>query len=327
MVRSDGTDDRVISDMFLVGWLSDSKGVGTARDGFAAISDLDGRLVAEFGDPLEEEYRSTYSRDGDWTKADLRSQIGAFMPHQKRFNGTEDFGFGESGAFSPDGKFYGPLRDRRGLFFLGVDGQRVPVKLPLDDRWGGVPRSTWSPDGRYVQLATGSGWTIIDMRTLTSHRIENVDATGSGGDCGYRQCRWSPWAHDGTRLTFLRGGQVWLADPDGQGAKQLTFDSSRKASPTFSPDGRAVAYLTWQPDDRLHYTRLGPADLWVVDTPTTLAARVTAPSSGHINSFDWLDDDTLIFDRFEQQGDSEFRPAPRSSLRRISLSNNASRAR
>ena len=111
---------------------------------------------------------------------------------------------------------------------------------------------------------------------------------------------------------------MWTCGPKGDDAKQLTFDSRRKAFPTFSRDGDSIAYLTWQPNDRLHYTRLGPTDLWVVDIASTLATRVTAPSASRINSFDWLDDHTLVFDRIEQESDSDFR-VPRSSLRRLSL--------
>lgn len=309
--------------MFLVCWLSDSQRVGTARDGFAAISNLNGNVVAEFGDALEEKYRSTYQRDADWTKADLRSQFGAFMPHQKHFNGMEEFGFGEGGAFSPDGRFYGPLRDSKTAFFLGVDGKRVQLRLRLD-RWGRPPAGTWSPDGRYVQLFTESAWTIIDMQTLMLDEIHNVDSSNFPGDC-YGQCRWSPWSKDGKRLAFVRGGQVWTSGPKSEDAKQLTFDSTRKAFPTFSRDGNSIAYLTWQPSDRLHYTRLGPTDLWVVDIANTLATRITAPSGGRINSFDWLDDHTLLFDRIEQESDADSR-VPRSSLRRISLLKSASPA-
>ena len=50
VVGADGQDDRIVSDMFLVSWLSDSQRIGTARDGFAAITDLSGNVVTEFGD-------------------------------------------------------------------------------------------------------------------------------------------------------------------------------------------------------------------------------------------------------------------------------------
>ena len=67
--------------------------------------------------------------------------------------------------------------------------------------------------------------------------------------------------------------------------------------PTFSPDGTKIAYVTWQFDNREHYSRLGPTDIWVVDIKTGLAARVTRADPGHIEGLDWLDNGTLIFDR------------------------------
>ena len=307
VVGTNGQNDRVVSDMYLKSWMSDSKRVGTARDAFVAISDFDGNVLAEFGEMLAERYRRTYNPGADWTKLDLRSQFGASMPHQKRLEGTEDFGWGAGGAFSPDGRFYGPVRDGKGSFFLGVDDQRLPIKLALSSRIYGA---TWSPDGRYVQVSNDTEWLIIDMQTLSSHQIANVDDDYFPGSS-------SPWSRDGKRLVFLRDGQVWVSDTHGNGAKQLTFDSTRKACPTFSRDGRSVAYLTWQPDNRRHYERVGPTDLWVVDVASTLATRVTASAPGRINGFDWLDDYTLIIDRLDEKKDFF---APASSLRRISLS-------
>ena len=310
VVDANGRNDRVVSDMFLVGWTSDSKRVGTARDGFVALSDLDGNVVAEFGALLPAKYRVNPKAGADWTRADLRSQFGGGMPHQKRLEGTQEFGFGEGGAFSPDGRLYGPLRDRTGSFFLSVDGQRVSLKIALADRFSGA---VWSPDGRYVRVDDGSQWVIIDMQTQSSENL-NVDEDVFPGD-GVNSRRWSQWSRNGKRLTFVRDGQVWVSDALGNGAKQLTFDNTRKAFPIFSRDGECIAYLTWQPDDRRHYTRPGPTDLWVIDLATTLTTRITTPANGRINSFDWLDDHTLIFDRLEQRDGI----VPHSSLRRISL--------
>jgi hypothetical protein len=298
--------------MFLVSWLSDSKRVGTSRDGFVAITDFNGDVVAEFGDRGAERYQYSSNKNPiHWTKGELRDQFGEFMPHQKHLDGSEEFGFGERGSFSPDGKWYGPLEDRKGAFFLGPEGQRLPITFPNKfSRWSGRPM--WSADGRYIQLTGDNSWLIIDVQTRKSTQIENVSTDA----CGPAECRANPWSSDGARLVFVRDGQIWMSDAQGKGAKQLTFDNTRKASPIFSRDGRSVAYLTWQPDDRKHYTRLGPTNLWVIDLETTLATRVTAPAPGRINSFDWLDDRTLIFDRFERKKDSF---VPRSSLRRLSL--------
>ena len=67
--------------------------------------------------------------------------------------------------------------------------------------------------------------------------------------------------------------------------------------------------------------RLGPTDLWVVDVESTLALRLTSRATGDINSFDWLDDRTLIFDRIQHDDKSAFRGFATSSLRRLSLAN------
>jgi Tol biopolymer transport system component len=131
------------------------------------------------------------------------------------------------------------------------------------------------------------------------------------GKWRYRKGRWNPWSRDGKRMAIVRQGQVWTVDPDGN-ATQATFDAKNKVFPTFSPDGRMVAYITWQSDTREHYTRLGPTDIWVVDLKTGLAARVTRADAGRIESLDWLDNGTLIFDRHPPGGRE-------SSLRTISL--------
>lgn len=312
VVGTSGEQDRVVSDMFLVNWMSDSKRIGTARDAFVAISDLDGNVLAEFGELLEKQYRSDYAPGVAWTTTDLRSQFGGSMPHQKRLSGSENFGFGEGGAFSPDGKWYGPLQDEKGFFFLTADGQRLSLKLPPDERYKGA---LWSPDGRYVRVGDDDNWLIVDMQTLRYYKLQNV----SDGDFNKSRPGWNPWSEDGTRLTFVRDGQIWIADALGNSAKQITFDATRKGLPIFSPDGRSVAYRTWQLNKRQNYPRVDRTDLWVVDLASTLVTRVTKQANWTIMNFDWLDNQTLICDRFEEE--ERFFPAPRSSLRRISLIN------
>ena len=318
VVDVDGKNDQVVSDMFLVGWIADSKRVGTARDGFVSISDFSGNAVAEFGEVTKEPVRYSSLTPPDWTKGELRQQFGAFMPHMKFMESmNHTFKRVEAGAFSPDGSWYGPLLDAEdNAFFLGADGRRLPFNQRISENFGGA---TWSPDGRFVLVHGYSEWLIIDVQTMRAHQIKNLDGSYVEGACGSERCRWDPWSKDGKQLTFLRDGQVWVSDVYGKNAKQLTFDSAKKAYPIFSRDGRSVAYRTWQPDYRhQNVVRLGPSDIWIVDITSTLATRVTVPAKAKVHNFDWLNDHTLIMDRHEYD-DSEFFIVPRSSLRRISL--------
>lgn len=85
------------------------------------------------------------------------------------------------------------------------------------------------------------------------------------GKVGFRRCLkilvvWLPvlilWgslaesgAAGGSKLAFVRGGNIWIANSDGTGARQLT-STGQDSSPALSPDGRWVAY-TVRDGDRI----------------------------------------------------------------------------
>ena len=315
VVRSNGTSDRVLSDMFLAGWMSDSRRVGTARDAFAAIVNRNGKPVVEFGDRLDKPDTAGGIGGEVWPTGDMRHQLGVRMPRSKTFQpgkGREamfSFDYGEDAAFSPDGKWFGPRRVDNQWQFVDPDGNKREMKAPdRETLWGS--QAVWSPDGTRlvvvpVQPSGSFGRDkviepakafVIDFSGPTTAAVIDVDQVWSMGGWSYRKGRWNPWSRDGRRLAFIRNGQVWILDSDGN-ATLSTFDASHKVFPTFSPDGTKIAYITWQFDNREHYTRLGPTDIWVIDIKTGLAARVTRADSGRIEGLDWLDNDTIIFDR------------------------------
>jgi hypothetical protein len=322
VVRSNGQGDRIVSDMFLVGWMSDGRRVGSARDGFAAITDLDGQIVAEFGEVLNAPILLGRA-DADWRQEFADPMFATRMPHRRGLGSAA----GEDAAFSPDGKWLGPGGPGRATF-LGVDGQSLTV--PDVPEWHG--QATWSPDGRHVLVWSFRAARVLDPQAGKAIEIPDVDPLPAPGSWEYRKCRWNQWARDGSRLAFVRRGEVWTCRPDGQHATRLTFSMPRewhmsvhsalddrmsawvKAFPTFSRGRRYVAYLRYQADRREHYSRLGPTDLWVIDLETGLETRVTRPAEGRIYCLDWLDDLTLIFDRV---GEKMFYSSP--GLRTISL--------
>ena len=316
VVRNDGTSDRVVSDMFLVGWISDSRRVASARDGFAAIVNLNGKPVLEFGDRLDKPDSGAGIGSGVWPAGDMRHQFGVRMPHSKTFQTGKDreaifsFDYGEDAAFAPDGRWFGPRRVDNQWQFVDPDGNKREMKAPdRETLWGS--QAVWSPDGAHVIVVpvvpSGSFGTdkvvepakaiLLDVSGPTIAAVIDVDQVWGMGGWNYRKGRWNPWSRNGKRLAFIRNGQAWISDPDGGNATQATFDAFNKVFPTFSPDGTKIAYITWQFDNREHYTRLGPTDIWVVDIKTGLAIRVTRADSGRIEGLDWLDDGTLIYDR------------------------------
>ncbi len=54
---------------------------------------------------------------------------------------------------------------------------------------------------------------MIDFKTRKVTRIESVDPPVQMESWEYRKCRWNPWSRDGSRLAFLRDGQVWTCRP------------------------------------------------------------------------------------------------------------------
>jgi Tol biopolymer transport system component len=55
---------------------------------------------------------------------------------------------------------------------------------------------------------------------------------------------WSPGA---THIAFIRGGDPWIANRNGTGAKRVVHEPAQQISVTWSPDGR---WLVTGPIDR-----------------------------------------------------------------------------
>ena len=292
VVRVDGTGDQVVSDMFVVQWLGDSKRVGTARDGLAAISDREGNIVGEFGTPSG---GPPTQLDHSWIQG-AANGMDARMPHTKHLDRSNFGDYGEDAAFSPNGVWFGPLTVAGGCEFLNANGQTMTIPLKEGDQMRG--QAVWSPEGRYVACWRGNGMTVLDMqeKRVVAANLRIEAKMGSSFD--FRKARWDPWSRDGKHLVLVRDGQVWTCAPDGTATRQLTFDATQKGWPTFSRDGKRLAYVTWLDNKRVSYQgEQSCSNLWIVDVDSTLAVRVTATAPGTICSLDWLTDQTVIFDR------------------------------
>ncbi|NIQ85809.1 MAG: hypothetical protein GTN83_13545, partial [Acidobacteria bacterium] len=64
-----------------------------------------------------------------------------------------------------------------------------------------------------------------------------------------RQIRDAVPSPDGGRLAFTALDRLWVANADGSGARRLTDSNASEHFPTWSPDGRWIAYSIWAGDE------------------------------------------------------------------------------
>ena len=131
------------------------------------------------------------------------------------------------------------IRDGVQLKVMNADGsQRHLVyaeRLPRVDRLRPLGDVTWSPTGRRLAVAVGSGYTvgatrIVSVRSDGSRRRK----LGEGSDPA-----WSP---DGTKIAFMLDGQVWTMDPDGGDRSQITDMAGSLGSPVWLLDGERISF-------------------------------------------------------------------------------------
>ena len=184
----------------------------------------------------------------------------------KRKDLTSGQGRNVQAAYSPDGRriafsstrsmppgFQGEPLLFSEVYVMGADGsnvQRITFNEGLLDFY-----AAWSPDGRRIVVARGSGaapppggvfilptdlW-IIDLATGRERQLTNSPATHE----------WFPhWSPDGRRIAF--GGDlvepgnqdVYTIRVDGRGLRRLTFDPAFDRDPHYSPNGKSIAFAS-----------------------------------------------------------------------------------
>jgi Tol biopolymer transport system component len=197
-------------------------------------------------------------------------------------NLTEDYaGADRFPSFSPDGTQIAFFSDREGggyfvMSALGGRARKVAAAPPGYFRRDGPPQ--WSADGRQLAYVTWSGM------SFTEWHFETVSV---GGGASKRQALAGPdapkgwhlsWSPDGRHLAYstafdeasLKAQICVIRLSDGK-AFPVTEDDTRNLSPTFSPDGRSLFFVS---------NRGGSMDLWqrklaADGTPTGTAQRLT----------------------------------------------------
>jgi Tol biopolymer transport system component len=93
-----------------------------------------------------------------------------------------------------------------------------------------------SPDG--AQIAFSPVWEPGSNPQVAVLDVASGAVTSLGAGMAPR---WSP---DGAAVAFVRARHVWVARPDGSGARQVSTGPGQHFGAAWTPDGRSIAYVS-----------------------------------------------------------------------------------
>jgi Tol biopolymer transport system component len=205
---------------------------------------------------------------------------------------TNDHAFDAVPVWSPDGKRIafahmtnvGKENADGAIVVMDASGAGRVEITRHPDAPGTVFETTpaWSPDGALIAFTRV---TYAPGSIEPQAAVYTVDPSGGGeellvGDAG--DASWSP---DGTRIAFTSfrdrngqtcfhdcspSGEIYLARADGTQLTRLTTSEADDASPTWSPDGRWIAFVSDRSNRDEHEN-----EIWVVGVDGEGLRRVT----------------------------------------------------
>jgi serine/threonine protein kinase len=182
-------------------------------------------------------------------------------------------------AWMPNGKEI-VFSARGSLWRLAVAGENEPTRIPYVGEDGSMPAISLSQPGKPARLAyvrsyaDGNIWRIETSTPGAPATSAPVMAISSSKP--EYHVEFSP---DGRRVAFIstRSGdpEIWVSDPDGSNAVQLTSMGARDTNcPHWSPDGQLIAFSS---------TVEGEFDVYVVPAAGGKPRRLTSHPAVDIN--------------------------------------------
>lgn len=153
-------------------------------------------------------------------------------------------------TWSPDGRFLGYVSNRDGNPEIYIMDTETKEHRRLTHDPGIDSRPTWSPDGRWIAFVSDRGGSSdIYKIDTTGEKIRRLTKIGKNGSPA-----WSP---DGRRIVFFsqpdRRFGLYIMTSEGRGLKLLIPPRLRGLVPiswtagfTWSPDGKQIAFGTWE---------------------------------------------------------------------------------
>jgi Tol biopolymer transport system component/imidazolonepropionase-like amidohydrolase len=168
--------------------------------------------------------------------------------------------------FSPDGRsilFHGERNGRTGLWLLDVGSGAIRQLTQLSDPDGFDGNAAWSPDGKSIafvhvvppdRAANRRRRTALMRLDVVTGKTSEISFTGIQNPT-VQALAWMP---NSKTVAFAlrpgpgaRGGRVWSVDASGGPATALTDESLQVIAPSFSKDGRRIAFFAPDSDGRM----------------------------------------------------------------------------
>jgi Tol biopolymer transport system component len=200
-------------------------------------------------------------------------------------------------VWSPDGRYLYFSSDRGGSMNLW--------RVRMDERSGkvmGRPESITTPSPYSSQMsfsADGRRMAYVQLLRTANLRKASFDpANGRLLDSpasvtrGLREAVHPDIAPDGRFLAFSTWGKedVFIAQLDGSGIRQLTDDLYKDRGPRWSPDGRRIAFQS---------NRSGSYEMWIVNADGSGLRQLTRFAGVNVMNGGWSPDGTKIACSFD----------------------------
>ncbi|MDO8500231.1 MAG: S9 family peptidase [Gemmatimonadaceae bacterium] len=126
-----------------------------------------------------------------------------------------------------------------------VSAQKRPMTFDDLAAVRGVSDPQVSPSGTLVLYAARTADVPANRRSTATFLVSSAGGGAAkqfpSANVKASEARWSP---DGRQVTYITGGQLWLADADGTGARQLTKLSGGASGPVWSPKSDRIAFVS-----------------------------------------------------------------------------------